>query len=85
MEGDLAFLGLVRLPRLGQSPVLLICGLHALGSLGIATFLESEDQLNQLMTTVVGQPFYAIIRSRHSSKHDRILETDIYLNPRVFH
>ena len=85
MDGDLAFLGRVRLPRMGQTPVLLICGIHALGSLGIATFLESEAQLDHLMTTVEGQPFYTVIRSRHSANHQRILETDIYLNPRVFH
>ena len=85
MDGDLAFLGRVRLPGVGQASAVLICGIHALGSLGIATLLQSEARLDELTKRVVGRPFYTLVRSRHSADHGRILETDFYLAPRVFH
>lgn len=75
---DIAFLGNVKLNSQLNDKVLLICGIHAIGSLGIANLLKDKTLLDELLKNVQGKEFYSLIHSAYSEDEKKIYRTKIY-------
>ena len=65
-DRDVAYVA--RLPRPGgAAPMLIVAGVHAVGSLGAMTYLTTMANLRQLHRTVAEHPFSMVIsRSSHN-------------------
>ncbi|MEH7094873.1 hypothetical protein [Neobacillus vireti] len=81
-NGDIAFLGKVNLDNRLSHSILLICGIHAIGSLGIATFLNNKNLLDSLLKKVKKKKFYSIIYSAHSNDNKDIYTSAIHYDAR---
>lgn len=60
--------------------VLLICGIHAIGSLGIASFLSNKDMIDTLLSKVKNKRFYSIISSSYSEDDKNVYNSTIYFD-----
>jgi transcriptional regulator with XRE-family HTH domain len=62
---DRDFAYVARLPRThGRQPILVIAGVHAVGSLGAAAYLTNLPNLRKLHSAVGARPFSMIVESR---------------------
>ena len=79
-EGDVAYLG--RVPREDGRPFILIAGVHAIGSLGVARFLTAPDQLRELGHAIAKAPFSMVIGSSFDRYSLQIRSTEALTPPR---
>lgn len=70
-----AFLG--KIPYGELENVLLICGIHAIGSDGVSYFLESEKNLFSLLKEIKRSSFYCLIKSSYSEKDKKIYRAEL--------
>jgi hypothetical protein len=81
-DRDIAYLG--RLPRPDGRPFLLIAGLRAIGSLGVAQYLVAAQHLRELYDTVAGtHPFSMIIGCAFEPATLSIRSTEALTAPRL--
>ena len=79
---DVAYVA--RLHRPAESgTLLLVAGVHAVGSLGAASFLADPDNLASLNAAVGDQPFSMIVGCTFSRRPLRILATETLVAPRI--
>jgi hypothetical protein len=78
---DYAYLG--RLPGPEGRPVLLIAGVHAVGSLGVAHYLSHATNLVQLYEHVERRPFSMIIGSTFEGSPRRIIASGAVTDPHL--
>lgn len=81
-NSDLAFLGKLSIHSKPNQSVLLICGIHAMGSLGIASFLNNKDMLDTLLKKAKSKRFYSIIYSAYSEEYKQIYNLSIFFEPK---
>lgn len=81
-ESDIAYVA--RLPRgEGQRPVLLIAGIHAIGSLGAITHLTNMSRLPELHNIVGDSLFSMIVQCQFTRSPLAITETTALTPPRI--
>jgi hypothetical protein len=76
---DFAYLG--RLRRPDGRPLLLIAGIHAVGSHGTASLLANPDELRALHQQTAGQAFSAVVRCSYEPASLRVEHTDLAHGP----
>jgi hypothetical protein len=81
-DGDLAFLGKVTIPRMPAAPVVLICGIHALGSQCVAAFLQDRRKMASLLKMVGHSKFVSILYCNYSKEQKGFIDTEFYFHPR---
>ncbi len=69
-----AFLGKVKYK---SYEFILICGIHAIGSNGVAFFLSNKDKLDELLKIVSGKLFYCIINSSYGERDKQVYDADL--------
>ncbi|NFF79731.1 hypothetical protein [Clostridium botulinum] len=79
---DIAFLGKLSIYSKPNQSVLLICGIHAIGSLGIANFLNNKNELDALLKKVKNKRFYSIISSSYSENDKKVYNSTAYFEAR---
>lgn len=57
--------------------ILLICGIHAIGSDGVAYFLGDSDRLAKLLNFIQDKNFYCIVRSAYSYAEKKIYNAEL--------
>lgn len=83
-DSQYAFLGKLPLAKtFTDKEVVLICGIHAIGSDGVAFFLGQTDQLDQLLKMTKGQSFFTIITSAYAQVDKEIFTARIAVEPRI--
>jgi hypothetical protein len=81
-DRDVAYLA--RLPRpSGASPMLIVAGVHAIGSLGAMTYLTTTANLRQLHRTVADRPFSMVIESQFARSPLRTLSARALTEPAI--
>lgn len=79
---DVAYLARLRLPG-QQRTALVIAGIHAVGSLGVASYLSEPDNLHRLHSQVGARPFSAVVRSTFTREPLAVVSARIAMAPRV--
>jgi hypothetical protein len=80
-DRDIAYVA--RLPRPGGGqPIVVIAGIHAIGSLGAATFLTDATNLRTLYRTVGSRPFSMVVESQFSRSPLATLSARTAVEPR---
>lgn len=69
---------------IGNTRILLICGIHAIGSDGVAYFLGDTKKLDKLLKMVRKNDFYCIVRSSYSLETKEIYTADVTQCMKVF-
>lgn len=78
---DIAFVGRVSLPS-HEEPLMLVCGLHAIGSLGVAEHLSNRSNFDKILKDAPKTGDFGVItKSRFSSKTYKIISTRIVIGP----
>jgi hypothetical protein len=81
-DRDVAYLA--RLPRpAGAPPMLVVAGVHAVGSLGAMTYLTTTANLRQLHRTVADRPFSMVIESQFARSPLRTLSAHALTEPAI--
>jgi transcriptional regulator with XRE-family HTH domain len=81
-DRDVAYLA--RLPRLaGAAPMLVVAGVHAIGSLGAMTYLTATDNLRDLHRTVADHSFSMVIESQFTRTPLKILSAYPLTQPSI--
>jgi hypothetical protein len=81
-DRDVAYLA--RLPRpAGAPPMLVVAGVHAIGSLGAMTYLTTMPNLRQLHHTVADHPFSMVIESQFSRSPLKTLSAHALTEPTI--
>jgi hypothetical protein len=79
-DRDVAYVG--RLPRpSGAPPLLIVAGVHAIGSLGAMTYLTTPANLRQLHRTVADRSFSMVIESQFARSPLRTLAAHALTEP----
>lgn len=82
-ETDRDFAYMARLPRPGGgSPIIVIAGIHAIGSLGAASYLADATNLRDLHRTVGSRPFTMVVESQFSRTPLATLSARAAVEPR---
>jgi hypothetical protein len=81
-DRDVAYLA--RLPRPDDAPpILVVAGVHAVGSLGAMTYLTTTANLRQLHRTIADRPFSMVIESQFARSPLRTLSARALTEPAI--
>ena len=69
---------------IGNTRILLICGIHAIGSDGVAYFLGDTKKLDKLLKIVRKSDFYCIVRSSYGLETKEIYAADVTQCMKIF-
>lgn len=81
-DADVAYLARLTIPDRSRT-VIVIAGVHAIGSFGVATYLADAERLRQLHRVVGTKPFSAVVRSTFVREPLAITDTHLLLQPRL--
>jgi hypothetical protein len=81
-DRDVAYLARLRRPA-GASPMLVVAGVHAVGSFGAMTYLTTMANLRQLHRSVGDRPFSMVIESHFARSPLRTLSTQALTEPAI--
>ncbi|MGI9098056.1 MAG: sigma factor-like helix-turn-helix DNA-binding protein [Solirubrobacteraceae bacterium] len=83
---DRDFAYVARLPRAdSEHPILVIAGIHAIGSLGAASYLADAANLRKLHRAVGKRPFSMIVESQFTRSPLATLSARLAVEPRTHH
>jgi hypothetical protein len=80
-DRDIAYFG--RLRRPDGRPLLVIAGVHAIGSLGTVAYLSDTDHVRALHNAVGGKGFSVVIGCRFTRSPLKILESEALTEPQT--
>jgi hypothetical protein len=78
-DRDIAYLA--RLPRRDAAPMIVVAGVHAIGSLGAMTYLTTMANLRELHRAVADRPFSMVIESQFTRSPLKILSAHALTEP----